>query len=146
MDRKASFNYPGGTRIVCLFVGCLASQQHARVSQERIRSDNFTGCHTEIEVVDQTFHLTQSQYSDTGPPSPSTDPIMPGTWHGSHRIANFQVTGITRPWKNPGGSGTRTQDPNLGSSALEADALTTRSTRQCGTRKPRHPGPTSVQL
>ena len=48
-----------------LFVGCLMSQQQASVSQGRICSDNFTCCHTEIEVVDQTFYLTQSQYTDT---------------------------------------------------------------------------------
>ena len=53
-------------------VGCLTSQQHASVSQGRICLDNSTCCHTEIEVADQTFHLTQSQYTDTGPTSPST--------------------------------------------------------------------------
>ena len=64
---------------VCLlFVGCLTSQQHASVSQGRICTDNFTCCHTEIEAADQTFHLTQSQYTDTGPTSPSADPITPG--------------------------------------------------------------------
>ena len=63
---------------VCSFFGCLTSQQHASVSQGRIYSDNFTCCHTEIEVADQTFHLTQSQYTDTGPNNPSTDPITPG--------------------------------------------------------------------
>ena len=41
----------------------------------------FTCCHTEIEVEDQTFHLTQSQYTDTGPTSRSSDPITPGAWH-----------------------------------------------------------------
>ena len=66
-----------------LFVGCLTSQQHASVSLGRICTDNFTCCHTEIEVADQTFHLTQSQYTDTGPTSPSADPIMPGAWQGS---------------------------------------------------------------
>ena len=45
---------------VCLFVGCLTSQQHASVSQGRICTDNFTCCHTEIEAADPTFHLTQS--------------------------------------------------------------------------------------
>ena len=34
----------------------------------------------EIEVADQTFHLTQSQYTGIGPTSPSTDPITPGVW------------------------------------------------------------------
>ena len=33
-------------RWVCLFVGCLTSQQQASVSQGRICSDNFTCCHT----------------------------------------------------------------------------------------------------
>ena len=74
---------------VCLFVGCLTSQQHASVAQGRICLDNFTWCHTEIEVADKTFHLIQSQYTDTGPTSPSTDPRMPGAWQGSHRSANF---------------------------------------------------------
>ena len=75
--------------IVCLFVGCLTSQQQASVSQGRICSDNFTCCHTEIEVADQTFYLTQSQYTDTGPTSPSADPTTPGAWQGSHWSANF---------------------------------------------------------
>ena len=86
------------THILCLFpffaknvgwlLACLTSQQHASVSQGRICTDNFTCCHTEIEAADQTFHLTQSQYTDTGPASPSADPIMPGTWQGSHWSAN----------------------------------------------------------
>ena len=59
-------------------VGCLKSQQHASVSQGRICSNNFTCCYTEIEGADQTIHLTQSQYADTGPTSPSIDPITPG--------------------------------------------------------------------
>ena len=76
-------------RIVCLFVGCLTSRQQASVSQGRICSDNFTCCHTEIEVADPTFYLTQSQYTDTWPTSPSADPILPGAWQGSHWRANF---------------------------------------------------------
>ena len=74
---------------VCLLVGCLTSQQQASVSQGRICSDNLMSCHTEIEVADQTFYLTQSQYTDTGPTSPSADPITPGAWQGSHWNANF---------------------------------------------------------
>ena len=75
-------------RRVCLLVGCLTSQQHASVSQGRICTDNCTCCHTEIGVADQTFHFTQSQYTDTGPTSPSADPITPGAWQGSHWSAN----------------------------------------------------------
>ena len=74
---------------VCLLVGCLTSQQQASVSQGRICSDNFTCCHTEIEVADPKLYLTQSQYTDTGPTSPSADPITPGAWQGSHWSANF---------------------------------------------------------
>ena len=76
------------SRCCLLFVGCLTSKQHASVSQGRICSDNSTCYHTEIEAADQTFHLTQSQYTDTGPTSPNADPITPGAWQGSHWSAN----------------------------------------------------------
>ena len=109
-----------------MLVGYLTSQQEASVSQGRICSDNFTCCHTEIEVADQTFYLTQSQYTDTGPTSPSADPRTPGAWQGSHWSANFEVTGMTRPRKKS----RRQRDSNSGPSALEADALTTRPTRR----------------
>ena len=82
----------GGFGRKVLFVGCLTSQQHAGVSQGRICSDNCTCCHTETEVADQTFYLTQSQYTDTGPTSSSTDPIMPGARQCSHWSTNFEVT------------------------------------------------------
>ena len=99
------------TDVRLLFVGCLTSQQHASVSQGRICSDNFTCCHTETEVPDQTFHLTQSQYTDNGPTSPSTDLITPGAWQGSHWSANLFVSDMTRPRKkNPVASGIRTRD------------------------------------
>ena len=83
--------WPCGKAYVCfvLLVGCLTSQQQATVSQGRICEDNFTCCHTETEVADQTFYLTQSQYTDTGPTSASADPITPGAWHGSQWSANF---------------------------------------------------------
>ena len=84
---------------VCWLVGCLTSQKQATASQGRICSDNCTCCHTEIEVADPTFYLTQSQYTDTGPTSPSADPITLGAWQGSPWSANFLVTGMTRPRK-----------------------------------------------
>ena len=86
-------------------VWALTSQQHACVSQGRICSDNLTCCHTETEVADQTLHLPQSQYTDTGPTSPSTEPITPGAGQGSHLSANFSVTGMTRPGKIPSQAG-----------------------------------------
>ena len=79
--RLSCFNNVRETLIakgLLLSVDCLTSQQHASVSQGRICSDNFTCCHTEIEVADHTVYLTQSQYTDTGPTSPSADPITPG--------------------------------------------------------------------
>ena len=83
------FYWDDGGSLWLLFVGCLTSQQHANVYQGRICSDNFTCCHTEIEAADPTSHLTQSQYTDTGPTSPSPDPITPGTWQSSHWSADF---------------------------------------------------------
>ena len=75
---------------VCLLVGWLLN---VPATCECISGTDllrqFTCCHTEIEVADPTFHLTQSQYTDTGPTSPSADPITPGAWQGSHWSANF---------------------------------------------------------
>ena len=68
-------------------VGCLFNVP-ATCDRVYLR-DNFTCCHTEIEIADQTFHLTQSQNTDTGPTSPSTDPITPGAWQGSPWSAIF---------------------------------------------------------
>ena len=101
-------------------------KQHASVSQGRIYSDNFTGYHTETEAADQTFPLTRSQYTDTGPTSPSTDPITPDAWQGSHLECQF-----LRQWydSTPEKS-LRKRDSNPGPSALEADVLTTRPTRR----------------
>ena len=92
---------PGGclSGVVCIWkalygnvnvVVCwlLTSQQQASVSQGRICSDNSTCYHTEAEGADRTFYLTQSQYTDTGPSSPSADAIMQGFWQGSDWSAN----------------------------------------------------------
>ena len=107
------------------------SQQQASVSEGLICTDNCTCCHTEIEVADQTCCLTQSQYTDTRSTSPSTDPITPGAWQGSHWSASFQVTGIdSTPEKSR-----REWDSNPGSSALEVDSLTTRPTRRSSKQK-----------
>ena len=110
----------------CLLVGCLTSQQHASVSQGRICTDNFRCCRTETEVADPTFYLTQSHYTGTGTTSPNADPIMPGAWQGSHWSANFK----SMAWLDPEKS-RRKLDSNPGSSALGADALTTRPARRC---------------
>ena len=94
-----------------LLVGCLTSQQQASVSQGRIYKDNCTCCHTEIEVADPTFYFTQSQYTDTGPTSLSTYPIMPGAWQGSPWMPIFK----SLVWLDPENS-RRKRDSNPGSS------------------------------
>ena len=78
------------TAVILLVVAWLKFQQHASVSQGRICSDNCTCCHTETEVAAQNICLTQSQYTDTGPTSPSANPRQPGAesteWQGSYSI------------------------------------------------------------
>ena len=58
-------------------------------------------------------YFTQSQYTDTRLTSASADPITPDAWQGSHWSANFWVTGMTRPRKNPVASGIRSPDLRL---------------------------------
>ena len=87
--------------LLSLFVGCLTSQPHARVFQERISSDNWTCCHTGIEVADPTFCLTQKQYTDIGPTSPPASTKAQGAWQGSLWSTSVEVTGVTQPEKNP---------------------------------------------
>ena len=123
-DRKQLSSERYSKKDVCLLVGCLMSQPHASVSKGRICTDNSTCCHIEIEVTNQTYYLTHSQYTETGPTSPSADPIMPGAWQGSHWSANFEVTGMTRPGKIPSPAGF---EPRI--SRSRADALTTRPAR-----------------
>ena len=48
-------------------------------SLRRVCADKFTWCHTEAGDADQTLYITQSQYTDTGSTSPSTDPITSGS-------------------------------------------------------------------
>ena len=67
-----------GSQGLCLLVGCLTSQQQASVSLGQICPDKSMCCHTEIKVEHQTFYLTQSKRADTGPTSPSSDPVTPG--------------------------------------------------------------------
>ena len=76
---------------------------------------NFMCCHTETEVADQTFHLTQSQYTE--PTSPSADPITPGAWQGSHWSANF----LSHRYDSIPEKSQHKQDLNLGSSVLKGD-------------------------
>ena len=47
----------------------------------------------EIEAADQTFYLTQSQYTDTGPTNPSADSVTPGG--EATEVPIFKFTGMT---------------------------------------------------
>ena len=59
-------------------VGCLMNvPATCTVSLERICRDNCTYCHTEIQAVSQTCHLTQSQYTDTRSTSPGISSVTP---------------------------------------------------------------------
>ena len=64
------------------------SQKHVSVSQGRICLDNCSCCRTEMEVADQSFCLTQSQYTDTGPASPIADLTTPDAFQGSNLSTN----------------------------------------------------------
>ena len=65
------------------------SQQRAGISLGHTCSDSCTCCRTEIEIADQTSYLTWSQYTYTGPTSPSTDPLTRGAWQVSHDSTSF---------------------------------------------------------
>ena len=78
-------------------------------------------------------NFLQSQYTDTGPTSPGADPITPGDWQVSHWSARFEVTGLTRPAKK---SLQPKRESIPGSTALKADAITSRPTRRQMGKKP----------
>ena len=108
-----------------LFVGCLTSLQRASEFQGQIYSEKSMCCSTYTEVAEKASYLTQSQYTDTRPTSPSADTIMPGAWQGSHWSVKFLSHWCDDSKKSP----QHNQESNPGSSAPEVDALTTRPTR-----------------
>ena len=64
---------------------------------------------TDIEVADQTFFLTQSQYTDIGPTSPSAGPMTPGAGEDSHWNTSVGTTGGWTRKKIRGISGNQTE-------------------------------------
>ena len=94
--RKALVPHRHSQRLL-LFVGCLTSQQHARVLQRRVCSDNYTCSHTEIEVADETVSPSHS-ILPLGIPVPARTPC-----EGSHWNTVFDVTGMTRLGKKDPG-------------------------------------------
>ena len=101
--RGASFTE---LQFICLIVVCIASQQHASVSQGRICTDTFTSCHTEIEVADRIFYLTQSLYTDTRPTLYRQGPGGVATW-----LSIFKWLVLLDPEKSP--QGKRESNPGL---------------------------------
>ena len=93
----------------CLFVGCLTSFNMRVYLRDGSARTILRAAHWE-RSCNQTFCLIQSQHTDTGPTSPSTVPIMPGVWQGSHWSAKFYVTGMTWASKNPDTNGIQTRD------------------------------------
>ena len=85
------------------------SQQHASVSQGRVYLHNCICFYIGTEVADQICYLTQSQYIDTGPTSPSTNSIMPGACKCSHVSTDFYATVRTQPGKTHVKSGVRSK-------------------------------------
>ena len=45
--------------------------------------------HTEIEVADQTYYLTQSLYTDTGATSTSADPCTSNASHAERETRHY---------------------------------------------------------
>ena len=57
-----------------------------------------------LKITDQIFYLTQTQYTGTGPTSPSTDLVTPNAWQGNHWSATlslYKSLVLTRPGKIP---------------------------------------------
>ena len=71
-----------------LFVGSLTSLQLPSVS--RVCYAKGICCHAETEAADQTFYLTQSQYTDTGPTCPGADPVTPGAGRVATGVSMFR--------------------------------------------------------
>ena len=64
--------------------------------------------HDEIEVAVQTICSTQSQYTDTGPPSPGADLMTPAVWQCNRWSAKFnycRAPKYPRLWCLPSNSG-----------------------------------------
>ena len=66
------------TVLFSLLVACLLALHPSNMLVYLSNASVQTSIHA-IEVADHTFCLTQSQYIDTRPTSPSGGPIMPGT-------------------------------------------------------------------
>ena len=107
-----------------VFAGCLMSQQHASVSQGWICSDKSTCCHTETSCKSNIPSHPVRVYWQRANQSQH--------WpYSARRLAGYPLEcQCLSHWYDLTPEKSRLkQDSNLGSSALEVDALTTRPTR-----------------
>ena len=113
--------------VYCLFA-CWTPQQNAKCIQGQILPDSCMCCHTGVWVACYGCWLIQSQYTDTGPTSPSTKHILLGAWQGSHQSSQSEVLGMT--WRGRVGFDTMSCAPKV-----DALSLGPRDRKQ---RKPDH--------
>ena len=93
---SATTSWPGVTGrdnkldlLLLLFVGCLTSQQHDGVNLRDRSAQTIVRAAKLRQKLQQTLYLTESQYTDTRPTSPSADSVTPGAWQGIHCSASF---------------------------------------------------------
>ena len=84
----------------CFFC-CKSPSYMQKASQDRVCFANSTGWHTSKKVASLIYCL-KAQCTDTGPNSPSTDPVTPRSRQGSHHSTNCAVTGMAGPAKAEG--------------------------------------------
>ena len=76
------------TRFVGWLLACLTSLQHASVCQGQICLNKIVRAAKLRQKLRIKLHFTQSQYTDTGPISPSAYPLMPGvSSYNARRLA-----------------------------------------------------------
>ena len=69
--------------VISWLIWCPSSTHSVSLGQ--IYSDKCTCSHTKMQVANQTWFLTPSQYTDTWMIIPGSDPVMPGAWQdGGH--------------------------------------------------------------
>ena len=119
---------PGDTH--CMWLGRQASKKQSDVFRGITAQTNCTCCHTETEVADQTFCLTKSLYTHTGPTSPRADPYNARRLVGSHWCAKCLSHRRDSTWKQINGeSGNRTTVCRF-----RGGRLSTRPTKRCSAR------------
>ena len=89
----------GGRSAMCSWRCLLAAKRPCNVQnmyQGRNCSDHFTCWHTEIQVTQQTFYLTQSRCTDTRSASPSAVTRTSGSGSVASKSSGSQITRKTQ--------------------------------------------------